>query len=169
MEGQAQDTRDLLARELGKLASAEVGRSVAAAAPLTIRQLGLLIDPAAAAAGTARGARFGARFTKLGRHELRFELSAAPERVLRSAHDLLTTTGSMRDLGRGREVPEVAAVVRSGFWSMNPALVRVAVAPDASGSRVTIDAFALEGLIKQHTSKKAATRVEEELRSRLGR
>ena len=76
-----EETRELLARELGKLAGARVARAMPAAAPLTIQQLGFMIDPAAAGRGTARGARIGARFTKVGRYETELELASTPERT----------------------------------------------------------------------------------------
>jgi hypothetical protein len=57
----------------------------------------------------------------------------------------------------------VSAVVPSGFWNMNPALVTVAVAPQEQGTRVRIGAYALEGLIKQRAARKAATRIAESL------
>jgi hypothetical protein len=57
----------------------------------------------------------------------------------------------------------VSAVVPSGFWNMNPALVTVAVAPHEQGTCVRIGAYALEGLIKQRAARKAATRIAESL------
>ena len=163
-----EETRELLARELGKLAGARVARAMPAAAPLTIQQLGFMIDPAAAARGTARGARIGARFTKVGRYETELELASAPERTLDAAHDVLTAVGSMRDAGDTNDVATLAAVVPSGFGNMNPALVRVAVGPAPRGSHVRIDAAALEGLIPQRTANKASMRVARALVSALG-
>ena len=154
-----EETRELLARELGKLAGAHVEQAMSVAAPLTIQQLGFMIDPAATAHGTALGARIGARFTKVGRYETELELASTPERTLDAAHDVLTAVGSMRDAGDTNDVATLAAVVPSGFWNMNPALVRVAVAPAPNGSHVRIDAAALEGLIPQRTANKASKRV----------
>jgi hypothetical protein len=57
----------------------------------------------------------------------------------------------------------VSAVVPSGFWNMNPALVTVAVSPREQRTRVRISAYALEGLIKQRAARKAATRIAESL------
>ena len=74
----------------------------------------------------------------------------------------------MRDAGDTNDVATLAAVVPSGFGNMNPALVRVAVAPAPRGSRVRIDAAALEGLIPQRTANKASVRVARALVSALG-
>ena len=167
MQG-GEETRELLARELGKLSAAHVERAMTAAAPLTIQQLGFMIDPGATAHGTAVGARIGARFTKVGRYETELELASAPERTLDVAHDVLTAEGSMRDAGDTNDVATLAAIVRSGFFNMNPALVRVAVAPAPSGSHVRIDAAALEGLIPQHTANKASKRIAKALVNALG-
>ncbi len=163
-----EETRDLLARELGKLARGHVEQAMWTAAPLTVQQLGFMIDPTAVASGTALGARIGARFTKVGRYETELDLASAPERTLDAAHDVLTAVGSMRDAGDTNDVATLAAVVPSGFWNMNPALVRVSVAPAPRGSQVRIDAAALEGLIPQRTANKASKRVARALVSALG-
>src|SRR4029453_18402736 len=52
--------------------------------------------------------------------------------------------GDLRDLGEDSAAAQaVSAVVPSGFWNMNPALVTVAVAPREQGTRVRIGAYAL--------------------------
>jgi hypothetical protein len=62
----------------------------------------------------------------------------------------------------------VAAVVPSGFLGLNPALVTVAVARSAVGSRVRVDAYALEGLVRQRAALKAARRVADLLAAPAG-
>jgi hypothetical protein len=109
--------------------------------------------------GTGRGARLGARFTRADHAELELELAEPPEVALRRAADVLREHGSLRDLGRNHAAPTVAAVIPSGFANMNPALVVVAVAPAADGSRVRLEGYALEGLIRQRAAAKAARRV----------
>jgi hypothetical protein len=155
------DTRALLARELGKLAGAEAGRWSEAGENLGLEELGVVIEPSVVRDGTERGARLGARFTKVDHVDLELDLAEAPAAVFRRACDLLRELGSLRDLGGNRAQPSVAAVLRSGFGNMNPALVTVAVAPAGSGTRVRIDGFALEGLIKQRAAGKAARRIAE--------
>jgi len=48
---------------------------------------------------------------------------------------------------------------------MSPAIVRASVAESGAGSRVVIEAAALEGLVKQRAAAKAAKRVADRLRS----
>jgi hypothetical protein len=160
------DTRELLGRELGKLSGAHVERWLETADRLGLSELGLVIEPEASRRGTERGARLGARFTKVDHVELELELDSAPDAVLRKAFEILQESGELRDLGGDRAAPTVAAVVRSGFGGMNPALVRVAVAPAGAGTRVKIEADALEGLIKQRAAAKASRRVADLLAER---
>jgi hypothetical protein len=117
-----------------------------------------------------RGRRLGGEsrlcLTRCGRH--RVSASAPnesngplPEAALRRAADVLREHGRLRDLGGNRAAPTVAAVIRSGFGDMSPALVVVADVPAAGGSRVRLDDYALEGLIRQRAAAKAVRRVAE--------
>jgi hypothetical protein len=141
------EMRDLLGQELAELAGTDVERWV---------------KTDAARGGTESGARLGARFTKVDRFELELDLPEAPDAALRRAREELSEEGDLRDLGEdGGAPPAVSAVVPSGFWDMNPALVTVAVAAQEQGTRVRIGAYALEGLLKQRAARKAATRIAE--------
>jgi hypothetical protein len=142
------ELRDVLGEELAERAGADVER---------------WLRSGAAGRGTKSGARLGARFTKVDHFELELDLPEAPEAALRRAGEVLSEEGDLRDLGDDAAAPAVSAVVPSGFWNMNPALVSVAVAPQEQGTRVRIGAYALEGLIKQRTARKAATRIAESL------
>jgi hypothetical protein len=93
--------------------------------------------------------------------EVELDLPQAPEAAFRRAREVLNEEGDLRDLGADAAAPAVSAVVPSGWWNMNPALVTVAVAPREQGARVRIGAYALEGLLKQRAARKAATRVAE--------
>jgi hypothetical protein len=94
--------------------------------------------------------------------ELELDLPEAPGAALRRAGEVLSEEGDLRGLGEQGGAPAaVSAVVPSGFWDMNPALVTVAVARQEQGTRVQIGAYALEGLIKQRAAQKAATRIAE--------
>jgi hypothetical protein len=89
-----------------------------------------------------------------------FELAVDLPEPLRRAREVLSEEGDLRDLGEdGGAAPAVSAVVPSGFWNMDPALVTVAIAPQEQGSRVRIAPYAIEGLIKQRAARKAATRI----------
>ena len=104
----------------------------------------------------------GRAFHQGGPLDLELDLPEAPDAALRRAREVLSEEGDLRDLGEdGGALPAVSAVVPSGFWDMNPALVTVAVAPQGQGTRVRIGAYALEGLLKQRAARKAATRIAE--------
>jgi hypothetical protein len=143
------ELRDVLGEELAARAGADVER---------------WLQSGAAGRGTKSGARLGTRFTKVDHFELELGLPEAPDAALRRAREVLSEEGDPRDLGEDSAAARaVSAVVLSGFWNMNPALVTVAVAPQEQGSRVRISAYALEGLIKQRAARKAATRIAESL------
>jgi hypothetical protein len=142
------ELRDVLGEELAERAGADVER---------------WLQSGAAGHGTKSGARLGARFTKVDHFELELDLPEAPDAALSRAREVLCEEGDLRDLGEDAGVPAVSAVVPSGFWNMNPALVAVAVASNEQGTRVRIGAYALEGLIKQRAARKVATRIAESL------
>jgi hypothetical protein len=143
------DERDLLARELAELAGPKAGTWAAkvdtASKPFVTR-------------GTGIGARLGARFTKVDRVREELELPVGPNEAARRIADVLA------ELGTPREAEPLTAVVPSGFGNMNPALVTVAVAAAGAGSKATIEAAALEGLVKQRAAAKAAKRVADAVR-----
>ena len=143
------ELRDVLGEELAERAGADVEQ---------------WLRSGVAGHGTKTGARLGARITKVDHFELELDLPEAPDAALRTAQEVLSEEGEVRDLGEdARAAPAVSAIVPSGWWNMNPALVTVAVAPQAQGSRVRIGAYALEGLLKQRAARKAATRIAESL------
>ena len=140
------ETRDLLGQELAEQAGADVER---------------WLKSGAARKGTESGARLGARFTKVDHFELELDLPEAPDAALRRACQVLSEEGDLRELGENASASAVSAVVPSGWWNMNPALVTVAVTSQGQGTRARIGAYALEGLLKQHAARKAATRIAE--------
>jgi hypothetical protein len=140
------ELRDVFGEELAERAGADVER---------------WLQSGAAGSGTKSGARLGARFTKVDRFEVELDLPEAPDAVLRRAREVLSKEGDLRELGENASAPAVSAVVPSGWWNMNPALVTVAVAPQEQGARARIGAYALEGLLKQRAARKAATRIAE--------
>jgi hypothetical protein len=142
------ELRDVLGEELAERAGADVER---------------WLQSGAAGHGTKSGARLGARFTKVDHFELELDLDEAPDAALRRAREVLSEEGDLRELGENSSVPAVSAVVPSGWWNMNPALVTVAVTPQEQGTRARIGAYALEGLLKQRAARKAATRIAESL------
>jgi hypothetical protein len=142
------ELRDVLGEELAERAGADVER---------------WLRSGAAGRGTKSGARLGARFTKVDHFELELDLPDSPDAALSKAREVLSEEGDLRDLGGDAAGRAVSAVVPSGWWNMNPALVTVAVAPHEQGSRLRMGAYALEGLLKQRAARKAATRIAESL------
>jgi hypothetical protein len=142
------ELRDALGDELAERAGADVER---------------WLQSGAAGSGTKSGARLGARFTKVDHFELELELPHPPDAALNRAREVLSQEGELRERGEDAAAPAVSAVVPSGWWNINPALVTVAVAPQEQGTSVRIGAYALEGLLKQHAARKAATRVADRL------
>jgi hypothetical protein len=114
------ELRDVLGEELAERAGADVER---------------WLRSGAAGRGTRRGARLGARMTKVDHFELELDLPEAPDAALRKAREVLSEEGDPRDLGEDSAAARaVSAVVPSGFWNMNPALLTVAVAPHEQGT-----------------------------------
>jgi hypothetical protein len=142
------EDRDRLAEELAELAGPKAGTWAAK------------VDDASkvfVTRGTKAGARLGSRFTKVVDAREELELDATPEDARRRIE------GVLAELGWPRDEP-LSAVVPSGFGNMNPAIVRASVAESGAGSRVVIEAAALEGLVKQRAAAKAAKRVADALR-----
>ena len=143
------DDREQLAQELAELAGPQAGTwagKVDSASKVLVTR------------GTKAGARFGSRFTKVVEAREEVDLDATPEEARRRVADALAELGAPRD-------EELSAVVPSGFGNMNPAIVRASVAESGAGSRVVIEAAALEGLVKQRAAAKAAQRVADRLRA----
>jgi hypothetical protein len=141
------DDRDELAQELAELAGPQAGTwagKVDTASKVFVTR------------GTKAGARLGSRFTKVVDAREEVELDATPEEARRRVEQALAELGSPRG-------EELSAVVPSGFGNMNPAIVRASVAESGAGSRVVIEAAALEGLVKQRAAAKAAKRVADRL------
>jgi hypothetical protein len=145
-----EDERDELARELAALAGPKAGTWAAK------------VDGASkvfVTRGTSFCARIGARFTKVDRAREEVALEAAPAEAARRVADVLA------ELGEPRAGNALSAVVPSGFGNMNPAIVTASVAAAGTGSLVTVEAAALEGLVKQRAAAKAAKRVADLLRA----
>ena len=142
------DERELLGRELAKLAGPKAGTWAAK------------VDGASkvfVTRGTGFGARIGARFTKVDHASEAVELGVPPDEAAR------LVTAVLAELGTPREGEPLSAVIPSGFGNLNPALVTVTVAAAGAGSTVTVGAAALEGLVKQRAAAKAVRLVAERL------
>ena|SRR5436190_16180402 len=106
--------------------------------------------------GGRLGARLSTRWLRCDEAEkewsIRGELTGARTRI----ETLLGAVGELVETADR----EVTAVVRSGAWSMNPAVVTVQFEPSTPTTiRLRIRAVAAEGLVKQHGGRKAVDRV----------
>jgi hypothetical protein len=149
---------DILSKELGKLTglSSSVGRLLSGH-----------VDGALQAGLTAGlGTQFAERFLPTERYCEKLKVAMPPEKALKRGFSVLAKMGAMEEeKGAQAPYPFLKAVVRSGFMSMNPAVVFFEILDgDASGCEVTVTAAAKEGLIKQQTAQKAVRRVVDELK-----
>lgn len=115
------------------------------------------------AAGPAggSGARLGARLTSTRAYETECLLNEPMEQARRRCHDALSTAGVVnREDDQTPSTYQLTGAVDSGFLNMNPAIVTMTLTTDGTGeSRVHLHAEAQEGLINQHTARKAVERL----------
>ena len=78
------ELRDVLGQELAERAGADVEQ---------------WLRSGAAGHGTKRGARLGARFTKVDHYELELDLPEAPDTVFERTREVLSTEGELSDRG----------------------------------------------------------------------
>lgn len=147
----SESDNDLLLRELGKITE-------------TKGTLGGVL-PRSLGEAMSSGARFAARFLPTETYTRRFSLPVGIERALKSGFSVLTKIGTLEsETGANAPYPMLKAVVGSGFFNLNPAIVYFEILEgDASSCEVTITAAAKEGLVKQHTAEKAVERIATEV------
>jgi hypothetical protein len=155
----------ILEDELAKLGAAggAVGAAIGSAVTRMTSDSPVIGSGAAAgAAGGAAGARFGARFQKDTSETATVELDASPEDALRRLVKAFDNLGELHP--SESDAPGARAVIRSGFLSMNPAVVDATVEPAGEGhTTINLRASAKEGLINQDTAEKALAKVAEAL------
>lgn len=79
---------------------------------------------------------------------------------LKSAHAVLSKAGHITDQLDSGNIPTLSAIIPSGFWGLNPAIVSVSVeVTSPMMSHVTVTGVAKEGLIKQNAGKTAALKI----------
>jgi hypothetical protein len=141
------ELRGVLGEELAERAGADVAR---------------WLRSGTAGHGTKSGARLGASFTKVDRFELELDLPEAPDAALGRAREVLSEEGDPRDLGEDSAAARaVSAVVPSGFWDMNLALVTWRSRRRRQGSRCPDRRLRTRGT--DQAARKAATRIAESL------
>jgi hypothetical protein len=115
------------------------------------REIGRLVGPIAGI-----GARWAARRLPSVAHEVSVKTEAPASEVFATCSSVLR---SMRK--EGAELPsevgsrQTSAIVGSGIKNLNPTLVCVAVADDATGSSLLVRAVAKEGSIFQRSAELA--------------
>jgi hypothetical protein len=93
--------------------------------------------------------------------ELTMETRSPPETALETVVTILSREGKIiEDRRTDPDKPAVCAVVGSGLWSLNPALVEVQVVSTTDNvTKLSIVGTAREGLIKQRAGEKATRRI----------
>ncbi len=107
------------------------------------------------------GARLVARWLPEDVYELVLETGSSPEKARQVALAVLSREGKVLENQRA-ETPGsvVRAIVGSGAWNMNPALVTVRITSTAEGvTRLEIRGIAKEGLIRQRAGEAAVKRI----------
>ena len=144
-------TDDILGRELGKVGelSTQVGQVLVNQSPSE-----------SSARAASLGAVFAAKFLPTETCSKRLILKVAPDKALKLGYSVLAKVGALQSDHDKPPYPFLKAVVGSGAFNMNPAVVFFEILDgDSTSSEVTITAAAKEGLIKQHTADKAVQRV----------
>jgi hypothetical protein len=145
---------NLLARELGKVG--------AQGGALGGKHSDVPFADKAGGAGGYEGARLAARFLPTEHFQKILDLRSGLQATLARVHEILASQGRIVDsteLQRSPR-PSLSAVVKSGFFNMNPTIVLaevIAATPDSCTLLLT--GAAKEGLIKQHSAKKAVERL----------
>lgn len=137
----------ILERELGKLGA--FGGALGGSAP--------------GAAGGRIGARCASRFLPTETFREVMQVGVGAEEALQTVFAILQRVGRFTDeFTTDSEIPQLSAIVGSGFLSMNPTILHVTVSPLAGGgSSVMITGAAKEGMIKQHSAQRAVLHIKE--------
>lgn len=110
------------------------------------------------------GAGLAALFLPYNELQLSLDVTTNPRFVMKIATDILAKEGELLDPQASSEISEVKALIGSGFFNMNPALVTVQIHQLSSNqTHITIRGVAKEGLIKQRAGEKAARLVAQRL------
>jgi hypothetical protein len=128
-------TDDVIKEELGKLGGGELGLSGLGAQLVADRMPSNVYTVA---------------------FQVRATADAACEAIALGAANVGRVIGG--DPSRPRAA--VRAVIRAGFWNLNPTVVEVEVSDAPEGqSRITLTGTAKEGLVKQRSGQKAVERL----------
>ena len=146
---------DLLAQELGKIG--ELGGKIGGA-----------LSGAGKLSGTAAslGVQAVAKFLPTETFSKQLPLNVPADKALSLGFFVLSKLGELQKKGtEDAPYPFLKAVVKAGFFNMNPSVVYFEILQGNSLScTVTVTGAAKEGLIKQKTAEKAVQRVMTRLR-----
>jgi hypothetical protein len=115
------------------------------------------------ALGSGWGAKTVAKRLPNNEYELNLEIKCQPQKALETVFNVLSQQGQIiEDFQTPTELPTICATVGSGFFNINPTLIKVQVAPITNETaRISIFGTAKEGLIKQKAGEKAVKRIAE--------
>lgn len=154
---QMKNDDDLLAEELGKIG--KFGGNIGAALsgnPLLGKAAGI---------GGYLGASITTNFLPTESCTEKINLNVSADEGIKAGYSVLQKLGELKsDESSKAPYPFLKAVIGSGFFNMNPAVLYYEILNgDSNSCEITITAAAKEGLIKQHTAKKAVKKVKSAL------
>ncbi len=148
----------ILARELGKVGAigGGVGGFIGG---------GILIGVSGALGG-ASGAWIASRFLPTESYAYDYLLHCDAKRALTMIVNALAELGRFQDSSEiNSSNPTISAVIGSGFMKMNPCMLTVEIVSHSDKeTTAVIRGAAKEGVINQHSAKKAVTRVIEAIK-----
>lgn len=151
---------DLLAQELGKIGAlgGKIGGALSGA--------GKIPDVSASLA-----VQVVAKFLPTETCTQQLSLHVPADKALKLGFFVLSKQGEIqKEAAVDAPYPFLKAVVKAGFFNMNPSVVYFEILQgDASSCTVTITGAAKEGLIKQKTAEKAVQKVITHLREAIDR
>lgn len=88
--------------------------------------------------------------------EFAFAIPEAPGRVRAAIEAYVPTDGALLDPAALGETCALAALMTGTVAAITPTILCIDLAPEGGGTRVTVRVHAKEGLIDQHTCRRAA-------------
>lgn len=132
------------------------------------REFSKFMDKFGVRASGQLGARIAALFLPYNEFRLSLDTATNLRFVMEITTDILTKEGELLDPQVSSEIFEAKALIGSGFFNMNPALVTVEIYQISSNqTHITIRGVAKEGLIKQRAGEKAARLIAQRLTEAL--
>ena len=151
---------DLLAQELGKIGAlgGQIGGALSGAGKLPDSSASLVVQVVA-------------KFLPTETCTQQISMNVPADKALKLGFFVLSKQGEMqKEADVDAPYPFLKAVVKAGFFNMNPSVVYFEILQgDSSSCTVTVTGAAKEGLIKQKTAEKAVQKVITHLREVIDR